>query len=301
MIDYHPSLCLISSGDLAAHSPQKTPFHLATMPPTALTDADATDNNPIALAIGVLSPYLGGIAIALTVLHLQYHVQSSLRGLMKRYRRRGVAVKGRVLSCEEMPSPSSSNSNSRSTRAGSTIGNTGGKGTPTSPSPTSCVVEIMYERPEHRHHSNPRQQFRDTGDAAESMPTKTFVKRYVLSTNDQKMERGCTVDMLCLPENARSACPKQTVDQMLSYEQSGKTSLDLLVLGWVTILVLLVCAVRSVMAMDDIAAGIKVLLSGLTLAEGLPWLYCTDQYLKIKRRRFDGARPMRPIKSGKGN
>ena len=107
--------------------------------------------------------------------------------------------------------------------------------------------------------------------------------------------------MLCLPENARSACPRQIVDELLSYEQSGKTSLDLLVLGWVIILGLFVGAVRSVMVMDDAAAGIKVLLSGLLAAEGLPWLYCTDQYLKMKRRRFDGARPMRPVKSGKGN
>ena len=270
-------------------------------PTLAAGDDDAA--NPIALAIGVLAPYLGGIAIALTALHLQYHVQSSLRVLMKQYRRRGVAVEGRVLSCEAMPSSSpgsSSSSSSRNARAAGTKSTAGAIGNASSPAP-SYLVELMYERPEHRHHSNPRQQFRDTGDAAESMPTKTFVKRYVLNNYSQKMERGSAIDMLCLPENARSACPKQTVDEILDYQQSGKTSLDLLVLGWMTILVLFVCAVRSVMAMNNVAAGIKVLLSGLALAESLPWLYCTDQYLKIKRRRFDGARPMRPVKSGKGH
>lgn len=232
--------------------------------------------NPIALAIGVLAPYLGGIAIALTALHLQYHVQSSLRGLMKQYRRRGIAIEGRVLSCEEMPSSSSRNSSSSSSaRAVGIKSNAGAIGSASPPAP-SYLVEIMYERPEHRHHSNPRRQFRDTSDAAESMPTKTFVKRYVVN-NNQKMERGSAIGMLCLPENARSACPKQTVDEILDYQQSGKTSLDMLVLGWMTILVLFVCAVRSVMTMDDVAVGIKVLLSGLALAEGLPWLYCTDK------------------------
>jgi hypothetical protein len=242
--------------------------------------------NSIASAIGVLAPYLGGMAISLTALHLQYHVPSSLRGLMKQYRRRGVAVEGRVLSCEQMPPPPSSAAASGKASAG------GRTGSP------SYRVEIMYERPEHRFHANPRQQFRDTGEAAESMPTKTFVKRCVLNG---KTERGSSIAMLCLPESARSACPRQTVDEILSFEQSGKTSLDLLVLGWVAILVLAVGAVRSVMAMDDVAAGIKVLLSGVALAEGLPWLYCTDQYLKMKRGRFEGARPMRLIKSGKGN
>lgn len=266
------------------------------MAPTLAATGDSA--NPIALAIGVLAPYLGGIAIALTALHLQYHVQSSLRGLMKQYRRRGIAVEGRVLSCEAMTSSSSGSSSSA--RAAGTKSAAGTIGNAPSPAP-SYLVEVMYERPEHRHHSNPRQQFRDAGDVAESMPTKTFVKQYALNSYKQKMERGSAIDMLCLPENARSACPKQTVDEILDYQQSGKTSLDMLVLGWMTILVLLVCAVRSVMAMDDVAAGIKVLLSGLAMAEGLPWLYCTDQYLKIKRRRFDGARPMRPIKSGKGH
>lgn len=219
---------------------------------------------------------------------------------MKQYRRRGIAIEGRVLSCEEMPSSSSRNSSSSSSaRAVGIKSNAGAIGSASPPAP-SYLVEIMYERPEHRHHSNPRRQFRDTSDAAESMPTKTFVKRYVVN-NNQKMERGSAIGMLCLPENARSACPKQTVDEILDYQQSGKTSLDMLVLGWMTILVLFVCAVRSVMTMDDVAVGIKVLLSGLALAEGLPWLYCTDKFLKIRRRRFDGARPMRPIKSGKGH
>ena len=272
----------------------------------APTLAAGDDANPIALAISVLAPYLGGIGIALTALHLQYHVQSSLRGLMKQYRRRGIAVEGRVLSCEEMPSSSpgrSSSSSSSCSKSARAVGTKSAAGTTgnASSSATTYLAEVMYERPEHRHHSNPRQQFRDAGDAAESMPTKTFVKRYVLNSYSQKMERGSAIDMLCLPENARSACPKQTVDEILDYQQSGKTSLDMLVLGRMTILVLFVCAVRSVMVMDNVAAGIKVLLSGLVMAEGLPWLYCTDQYLKMKRRRFDGARPMRPIKSGKGN
>mmetsp|Transcript_6756 Transcript_6756/g.18859 ORF Transcript_6756/g.18859 Transcript_6756/m.18859 type:complete len:272 (-) Transcript_6756:1147-1962(-) len=269
-------------------------------PTTASANDDGATANPVALAIGVLAPYLGGIAIALAALHLQYHVRSSLRGLMKQYRRRGVAVTGRVLECEEMPSSNRSAAGVRNGPkliGGSGVGDAGGKEVVPSPS-SKYLVEIMYQRPEHKHHANPRQQFRDPGDAAEAMQTKTFVKRYGL--ND-KMDRGTAIAMLCLPENARSACPKQTVDEILSYEQSGKTSLDLLVFGWVTILVLFVCSVRSVTAMDDTAAGTKVLLSGLILAEGLPWVYCTDQYLKMKRRRFDGARPMKPIKSGKGN
>ena len=268
----------------------------------APTTASANDNgatatataNPVALAAIALFPYIGGIAIVLTALHLQYHVQSSLRGLMKQYRRRGVAVEGRVLSCEA--AAARKNDVPKSLTGGSGVGGAGGSKGAT-PSSSSYLVEIAYQRPEHRHHADPRRQFRDTADAAEAMPTKTFVKRYEWNS---KVDRGAAIAMLCLPENARSACPRQIVDELLSYEQSGKTSLDLLVLGWVIILGLFVGAVRSVMVMDDAAAGIKVLLSGLLAAEGLPWLYCTDQYLKMKRRRFDGARPMRPVKSGKG-
>lgn len=155
------------------------------MAPTLAATGDSA--NPIALAIGVLAPYLGGIAIALTALHLQYHVQSSLRGLMKQYRRRGIAVEGRVLSCEAMTSSSSGSSSSA--RAAGTKSAAGTIGNAPSPAP-SYLVEVMYERPEHRHHSNPRQQFRDAGDVAESMPTKTFVKQYALNSYKQKMERA---------------------------------------------------------------------------------------------------------------
>ena len=273
------------------------------MAPTASANDDGATAtaNPVALATMVLAPYIGGIAIVLTALHLQYHVQSSLRGLMKQYRRRGVAVEGRVLSisCEEMPRAAAGDRNGdvpKSTGGSGVGGIGGGKGA--APSSSSYLVEITYQRPEHRHHADPRQQFRDTGDAAEAMQTKTFVKQYDWNS---KVDRGAAIALLCLPENARSACPRQTVDEILSYEQNGKTSLDLLVLGWVIILVLFVCAIRSVMVMDDTATGIKVLLSGLIIAEFLPWMYCTDTYLKMKRRRFDGARPMRPVKSGKGN
>ena len=271
-------------------------------PTTSANDDGATTSaNPVALATMVLAPYIGGVAIVLTALHLQYHVQSSLRGLMKQYRRRGVAVEGRVLSCEptshRRAAAGDRNDDPPKSTGGSGVGDAGG-GKGAAPSSSSYLVEITYQRPEHRHHADPRQQFRDTGDAAEAMPTKTFVKQYGWNS---KMDRGATIALLCLPENARSACPRQTVDEILSYEQSGKTSLDLLVLGWVIILVLFVCAIRSVMVMDDAAAGIKVLLSGLIIAEFLPWMFCTDQWLKMKRRRFDGARPMRPVKSGKGN
>ena len=271
---------------------------LTTMATASANDDGATASaNPVALAATILAPYIGGIAIVLTVLHLQYHVQSSLRGLMKHYRRRGVAVDGRVLSCEptshRRAAAGDRNGDAPKSTGGSGVGDAGGGkgGTP-------YLVEITYQRPEHRHHADPRQQFRDTGDAAEAMQTKTFVKQYDWNS---KVDRGAAIAMLCLPENARSACPRQTVDEILSYEQNGKTSLDLLVLGWVIILVLFVCAIRSVMVMDDTATGIKVLLSGLIIAEFLPWMYCTDTYLKMKRRRFDGARPMRPVKSGKGN
>ena len=52
------------------------------------------DDNAIATAIVTLAPYLLGMFVFLCVIHVQYQFRSSLRSLMKQYRKHGIAVEG---------------------------------------------------------------------------------------------------------------------------------------------------------------------------------------------------------------
>ena len=159
-------------------------------------------------------------------------------------------------------------------------------------STTPCYnAEIMYQRAEHVHKSSPSERFRHP----QEIQTKNFVIRHELK---RCVGRGDKIPLLCLPRNARSACPKEVMEDIL-YNNNQKISLDFLVFGLLAVLLLFVGAARAVLRLDESLTGCKVLLLGMLIVEGLPWIYCTDQFLKMKRMRFDNGRPVKLTKSGK--
>eukprot|EP00562_Extubocellulus_spinifer_P006261 CAMPEP_0178516712 /NCGR_PEP_ID=MMETSP0696-20121128/25273_1 /TAXON_ID=265572 /ORGANISM="Extubocellulus spinifer, Strain CCMP396" /LENGTH=266 /DNA_ID=CAMNT_0020147033 /DNA_START=46 /DNA_END=842 /DNA_ORIENTATION=- len=249
------------------------------------TSTASDEHNAIATAIVTLAPYLLGMFVSLCIIHVQYQPRSSLRSLMKRYRKHGIAVEGQVLSCEpRMTATSRSTAKSTATDTG-TCNSTGDTISTTA---TTYLTEIMYQRAEHKHQTNPSRRFRDP----QQVQSKNFVVRHALK---RSVGRGDTIPLLVLPGNARSACPKEVVDDILSSHYDQKTSLDLLVFGLLAVLLLFIGAARAVLRLrlNEPMTGWNVMLLGMLIVEGLPWLYCTDQFLKMKRIRFDNGQPMK--------
>jgi hypothetical protein len=217
-------------------------------------------------ALAALAPHLAVLFVIIFKLHLLLYPKLALRSLMDHYRNDGTSLQGHVLSCEAKPG---------------TCGN-------------SFMVEIMYERTQNKNANDPSLRFRDPTNVV----SKNYVRRFELG---RKVVRGEKLDMLVLPGEPRSGCPNEVLEGIgLCLGDQGQTKKTML---WA----LAVCgcvlglAIRQVLRLDDPTAGWAVLLVGVCVVELVPFIYCTDQFLRAKRKRFNSARPMRLIKSGKRN
>jgi hypothetical protein len=215
-------------------------------------------------ALAALAPHLAVLFVVIFKLHLLLYPKLALRSLMNQYRNDGISLHGHVLSCEAKPGKCDNR----------------------------FIVEIMYERTRNKHANDPSLRFRDPTN----LVSKKYVRRFELG---RKVARGEKVDVLVLPGEPRSGCPKEVVEGIgpSDQEQTKKIILwGLVVCGCV-----LGLAVRQVLRLDDPMAGWAVLLVGVCLVELLPFIYCTDEFLRSKRKRFNSARPMRVAKNGKKN
>jgi len=205
---------------------------------------------------GVL-PFLIAAFFIIFSLHLILFPQLATRTLMKEYLEEGQQIEGKVLSCH--------------TKAGS-----GGE---------TFIAEIVYEAREHKYAENPSLKFRNP----EAWEAKQFVRRYEF---DYEIPRGEVIEVLFPvgPHCTRSGCPRIVVERILN-EFSPQRVLMILVPGMILLLACIAMAIRAVLLMDNQLLGWTVLLGGLGLSILVAFLYCTDAFLKSKRRRFDSARP----------
>lgn len=202
-------------------------------------------------------PFLIASFFIIFSLFLIIFPQLALRTLMKEYLEEGHLIEGKVLSCE--------------TKAGS-----GGE---------SFIAEIVYEAREHRYAHNSSLKFRNP----EAWETKQLVRHYEVH---EEIPRGEAVDMLLPvgPNNTRSGCPRIVVERILN-EYSHHRLLMILIPGLILLAASVAMAIRAVLLMENQALGWCVLFGGLGLSVLVAFLYCTDSFLKSKRRRFDSARP----------
>ena len=74
-------------------------------------------------------------------------------------------------------------------------------------------------------------------------------------------------------------------------EYSHQRVLMILVPGMLLLLASIAMAIREILLMENQALGWSFLVGSLGLSVLVAFLYCTDAFLKSKRRRFDSARP----------
>ena len=208
-------------------------------------------------AFSGLAPLLAASLFIIFTLHLLLYPSFALRSLMKEYLEAGRSIQGQALSCEN--------------KAG-----TGGD---------TFLVEVLYETAEHKFADNPSMKFR----FPQATQTKKFLRRFEF---DRFVARGEVVEVLLLPGGyaSRSGCPREVVTKLLAGHNTQRMNL-VGALGLVVVLVNSGLCVREVLKMEDKATGWTALVIGLGLIEVVSLLYCADQFLKSKQRRFYSARP----------
>lgn len=221
------------------------------------------DDKALPQPLAALAPHLAVLFVVLLKLHLLLYPKHALRSLMDQYRNDGASIQGQVLSCE-IKSGASDN---------------------------TFIAEIMYERTQHKNADDPSLRFRNPTEVV----SKKFIRRFELG---KKVTRGDEVEMLVLFGNPRSGCPKEVVEGILAEHDQERTKKTIM---WGMLLCgcILGLAVEKVLRLNDPMTGWAVLLMGVCVVEAVPFLYCTDEFLKYKRRRFNSARPMQVAKSGK--
>lgn len=239
-----------------------TLFSLLLISPSP-TSAQDMDDKALPQALAALAPHLAILFVVLLKIHLLLYPKLALRSLMDQYRNDGASIQGQVLSCETKPGTSEK----------------------------TFIAEIVYERTQHKNANDPSLRFRHPTEVV----SKMFVRRFELG---RKVTRGEEVEMLVLPGNPRSACPKEVVEGILAEHDQERTKKTIV---WGTLLCggILGLAVEKVVRLNDPMTGWAVLLVGVCVVEAVPFLYCADEFLKSKRRRFNSARPVQVAKSGK--
>lgn len=208
-------------------------------------------------AFSGLAPLLAASLFVIFTLHLLLYPSFALRSLMKEYLEAGRSIQGQALSSEY--------------KAG-----TGGD---------AFLVEVLYETAEHKFADNPSMKFRFPG----AIQTKKFLRRFEF---DREVARGEVVEVLLLPGGyaSRSGCPKEVVEKILASHNTQRMYL-VGAPGLIVVLVISGLCVREVLRRDDKVTGWTVFVIGLGLIEAVSLLYCADQFLKCKQRRFFSARP----------
>ena len=204
-----------------------------------------------------LAPFLAVSLFVIFSLHLLLYPQYALRSLMKEYLEAGRSVQGQVLSCENKPG-------------------TGGE---------IFFVEVMYEFSEHKFADNPSMKFRFPG----AIQNKKFLRRFEYR---REVARGDVVEVLLLPGGyaSRSGCPREVIETILSDFDDRRMNL-LWILALILVGVIVALSVREVLRMGNPGNGWIALALGLGLIEVVSFLYCADQFMKSKQRRFYSARP----------
>lgn len=202
-------------------------------------------------------PFLIASFFIIFSLFLIIFPQLALRTLMKEYLEEGQLMEGRVLSCEMKPG------------SGGDV----------------FMTEIVYETREHKYAHSPSLKFRNP----EAWVKKHLVRRYEF---DHEVPRGAAVEVLLPvgPNSTRSGCPRIIVEKILN-EYSHRRVLLILIPGMILLIVCIAMSIREVLLMENQVLGWCTVLGGLGLSVLVAFMYCTDSFLKSKRRRFDSARP----------
>lgn len=209
-------------------------------------------------AFSGMMPFLVACSCIILGLYMLLFPQVALRALMKSYLDDAQLIMGRVLSCE--------------TKAGS-----GGD---------VFIVEVMYETTEHKFAHNASMKFRNP----EAFERKQLCRRFEF---DREMPRGapCEVLLPSGPNGTRSGCPKEVIEKIF-YGYSNTRTFLILTPALILLVICIGMAAREALAFDDPGVGWLVLFGWLGASAGLSFLFCADQFFKMKRRRFDAARPM---------
>ena len=148
------------------------------------------------------------------------------------------------------------------------------------------LTEIVYEVREHKYADNPSLKFRNPG----AFETRLLRRRFEF---DYEVPRGEILEVLlpANPNNTRSGMPRVILERILN-EYSHTRVLMILIPGLILLCICFAMSVRGVLLMENQALGWSVLFGVLALSFVVSFLYCSDSFLKSKRKRFDSARPM---------
>lgn len=224
----------------------------------ASADANDDDATKWMQQFNGIFPFLLASFFIIFGLHLNIFPQLATHTLMKDYLEEGQVIEGQVLSSE--------------TKAGS------GGGT--------FLTDVVYEVREHKYADNPSLKFRNP----EAYETKLLRRRFEF---DYELPRGQVVEILLPsdPNFTRSGMPRIVVERILN-EYSHTRVLMILIPGLILLGVCIAMSIRGVLLMENQALGWCVLCGCLGLSFLVSFLYCSDTFLKSKRRRFDSARAM---------
>jgi hypothetical protein len=244
-------LVLVISFTVANSEEQEDSSSTVTSSDTELDD----DFEEWLQAFSGLAPFLAASLFVIFSLHLLLYPAYALRSLMKEYLEAGTSIQGQALSCEN--------------KAGG----------------DTFLVEVLYETTEHKFADNPSMKFRFPG----AVQKKKFLRRFEYH---REVPRGELVDVLLLPGGygSRSGCPREVVERFLADYNDQQMHL-FWALGFLVEGVVLAFSVREVLLMENPATGWTALFIGLGCIEVVSFLYCADQFLKSKQRRFYSARP----------
>jgi len=214
-----------------------------------------------------LAPFLVGIFFVVLGMHLILVPPFLTCNLMKTYLQLGMVVEGHVLNCEVKPGGSSLEE-------------------------IFFMVEVMYQVLEHKHSSS-RMRLRHPHD----MELKKFVRRFRFKRD---IPRGTTLDVLILPKQTRSGCPRE-VAEMLLIENSTTMLKIILVLGSIIVCILIGFAIHVVKSMQNTYEATSVMVIGLITIEVICFFYSGKIFLKSKKINFDSARPVLSSKEAARN
>ena len=196
-----------------------------------------------------LAPFLVGIFFVVFVMHLILVPPFLTCNLLKTYLQLGMVVEGHVLNCEVKPGGSSLQE-------------------------IFFMVEVMYQVLEHKHSSS-RMRLRHPHE----MELKRFVRRFRFKRD---IPRGTTLDVLILPKQTRSGCPRE-VTEMLLIENSTTILKIILALGSIIVCILIGFAIHVVKSMQNTYEATSVMVIGLITIEVICFFYSgnIDIYIYI--------------------